>query len=393
MKLNVIITLLIVFSVGALVLPVGMVFAVDPEPPVSFELFEIFELGNGSRGFDSEGKIIPPDPGSADIVGDEEQPGPDWADIFTYNNISETIEINSLHGGLAAIFIQDDLALKGKTDDTTFTGSKNDDPRSTWQWVTGNVPSKDDLSNVYLFATTLTKTPDTNDLILYAGIERVDPNGDSHIDIEISQNPIYTDTNGGFVGEKDENDILLVMDFEKGGDLGFVEIYKWNGVSWGLPIEALNNGNGEGCNLGSDDPFIPANVACAFNNEGNIDNGEWDDDGILINGGWDSYNKQDSVIHTLERNAFTEMGINVTELLGNDVGTPCFTSVLAKSRSSSSLTSDLKDFAIGRFNLCDARVSFVGDGNRISQVGETQDLTVLAEGGKRQHHRIHLGAC
>ena len=43
----------------------------------------------------------------------------------------------------------------------------------------------------------------------------------------------------------------------------------------------------------------------------------------------------------------SEMGINVTQLLG-DSGMPCFTSVMAKTRSSSSLTSDLKDLYVDK---------------------------------------------
>ena len=89
-----------------------------------------------------------------------------------------------------AVFIKDEIASKGATDSTTFTSSKNDDPHSAWGWTTGNVPAKDDLSNVYLYATT---DPVVGDLILYAGLERLDPGGDSHVDIEINQNPIDLD--------------------------------------------------------------------------------------------------------------------------------------------------------------------------------------------------------
>ena len=84
-------------------------------------------------------------------------------------------------------------------------------------------------------------------------------------------------------------------------------------------------------------------MVCAFNK------GE-----TILNGGWDSYTKNGNSSGELDVNAFTEMGINVSQLLGD---TPCFTSVIAKTRSSSSLTSDLKDFAIGEFGLCDARMT------------------------------------
>ena len=125
-----------------------------------------------------------------------------------------------------------------------------------------------------------------------------------------------------------------MMDFKHGGDLGFVEIYSWQDededeiFEWTWK-ESINNGSGEGCNVGD--------TACAFNNADSIPNG-----------GWPSYNKDGKgAVYSLERNAFTEMGINVTQLLGG-VETPCFTSIIAKTRSSSSINSDLKDFVIGK---------------------------------------------
>jgi hypothetical protein len=298
-----------------LVIPLSLAFAVHNDG--------LFELGDS---------LPTPEPGSADIQGDDSIDGPDWEDIFDSNGDLKPAYSDSL----TAVFIEDQRAYKGNVDDTTFTGSKNDDLHSTWKWVTGNVPPKDDLSNVYMYA-----TPNAEgELILYAGLERLDPGGDSHIDIEINQDPIgldqeppCTDGTCSFTGEKTENDILVVMDFEKGGDLGFVEIHYWNGTQW-VQKSVVNNGSGEGCD---DDDTV-----CAFNNGNEIPGGDWP-----------SYDRQGNVITDLPKNAFTEMGINVTQLLGK---TPCFASVIAKSRSSSSITSDLKDFVIEDFTLCDARL-------------------------------------
>jgi hypothetical protein len=201
--------------------------------------------------------------------------------------------------------------------------------------VNGNVPAKDDLSNVYLYLA----SNEADELILYAGLERLDPSGDSHIDIEINQSLVDLDSQPPcestcrFIGQKTDGDILAVMDFENGGALGFVEVYRWSesNAEWQF-IQAVNNGSGEGCNAGTAEH--PADSVCAFNNGDIIPNGskegnEW------VEGGWDSYNRQGNVIHDLEPNAFTEMGINITQLFGE---APCFTSVMAKSRSSSSLS-------------------------------------------------------
>ena len=123
----------------ALVLPLSMAFAVYEDG-----LFELGELWDD------------PQPGSANIVNDSEDPNdpdafvPDWADIFDENGAPKPLP----ESGVAGVFIKDYLAVKGQKDHTTFTGSKNDDPHADWKWVTGNVPAKDDLSNVYLYGAT-----------------------------------------------------------------------------------------------------------------------------------------------------------------------------------------------------------------------------------------------
>jgi hypothetical protein len=99
-------------------------------------------------------------------------------------------------------------AQKGASDPTTFSGAggsnKNNDPISaadcaarvppltgsacdTWHWDAGNVPAKDDLVNAYAYAKI---RPSDNHLIIYSGFERLDPNGDSHIDIEFLKDQV-----------------------------------------------------------------------------------------------------------------------------------------------------------------------------------------------------------
>ena len=90
----------------------------------------------------------------------------------------------------------------------------------------------------------------------------------------------------------------MVMDFEKGGDLGLVEVHRWSGAEWELKEELT----GEGC---------INDTACAYNNGGDVDGGPW------VN-----YDRHGGEIDILERNAFTEMGINVTKLLNNGSETP-----------------------------------------------------------------------
>jgi hypothetical protein len=80
---------------------------------------------------------------------------------------------------------------------------------------TQSVP-KDDLSNVYAYGT----HDADGHLVLYAGLERLSPNGASHIDIEFNREQIALDEAPpcdnepcGFLGNKTVGDILVAMEF------------------------------------------------------------------------------------------------------------------------------------------------------------------------------------
>ncbi len=87
-----------------------------------------------------------------------------------------------------------------------------------------------------------------------------------------------------------------------------------------------------------------------------------------------------AVIGALPANAFTEFGVNVTELLG---GTPCISTFMGKTRSSQSFTAELKDFSgPAGFNICGASIAIAPDA--VNEVGDdhTFTVTVLQELGR-----------
>lgn len=206
--------------------------------------------------FELEGNIV-----------DEPAPGPDWGSIFDSSG-----NVADLSNGLAAGFAMDDIAPTGLNDDTVFTagGTKNgQQPSVSWQWGTQSVPEKDDLSNVYAYGTL---NPDGH-LVLYAGLERLAPNGASHIDIEFNRELIALDEEPPcdnepcrFLGNKTVGDILVAMEFTNGGALGELRVYQWNGSNYiQVPGGFLA---GEGCNAANG---IPADTICGFNNDGPAD--------------------------------------------------------------------------------------------------------------------------
>jgi hypothetical protein len=283
----------------------------------------LFELGPG---------LSTDEGGLTNILGDGNPgTGPDWGDIFDQNgNV-----VNSF-GGVAS-FVRDDVSAGSATDTTVYSGGpgdKNGDRISNWTWTTGNVPAKDDITNAYAYAKT---DPSNGDLIIFAGVEREDPSGDSHVDIEffqdrigLSQNPPCT-SQCTFTGTNRDGDLLVSMDFTRGGDLAGVSIRaRREGVKDNYVL--LLTLPGEGCNAGG--------TACAFSNGGSIDGGPWP-----------NFDNHGAVITNLQTNAFTEFGIDVTAVLGFS---PCFSTVQVKTRSSQSFTATLKDFQLHAFQQCAA---------------------------------------
>ncbi|HET9477266.1 MAG TPA: prealbumin-like fold domain-containing protein, partial [Dehalococcoidia bacterium] len=259
---------------------------------------------------------------------------PDWASIFGAGG-----DVAHLDGGVAAAFIADDISPAGLNDDTVFTsgGTKNEQqPSEDWNWGTQSVPAKDDLSNVYAFGI----LDDRGELIVYAGVERLATEGASHVDLEfnaqeisLDEAPPCDDEPCHFLGDKTPGDVLVAMDFRRGGALGELRVYQWSGDAY-IQVNGAYL-SGEGCN---DPGGFAGGVICAFNNDGPADDG----------GPWVNYDRHGDEIADLEENSFTEFGVNLTALLGD---TPCITSFMAHTRTSPGprkadpIDSELKDFA------------------------------------------------
>jgi uncharacterized repeat protein (TIGR01451 family) len=304
-----------------------------------------FELGPG---------VATDENGLTNILGDGNAAnGPDWADLFTATGAKKDANNNNIADceespGRECAFIADESSAGGATDPSTFSGfgtsNKNPDPISTadcasrtppltgsncspWGWDPGNVPAKDDLTNVYSYEVVPTSGPRANHVIVYGGIEREDPSGDSHVDLEYFQSQVALCSPApctSFTGIRTIGDAIVSMDFLRGGALGSVTVRRWDGNAYVLQGSA----GGQGC-------FNSAGAAgddiCAFNNGGSINGGPWP-----------NFDNHGNLIETLPTNAFTEIGVDLTNVIG---GSPCISTFMGKTRSSGSFTAELKDFA------------------------------------------------
>ena len=251
-----------------------------------------------------------------DILDSAANPAPDWSSRFNASGQSLV--------GAACDFTADELSTGSDTDQTVFVSSnKNGDPVPTWTWGTGGSPVKDDLSNVY----GCSATNAAGDTVLYAGLERLAENGASHIDYELFQADVGLDhavpCPAGeicrFTGNRTVGDLIISVDFEIGGTLGSVTLRRWNGTDY-----VVVSSGGLGCN--------GADTICVFSNTTAIDGGPWP-----------NFDEHGDPITTIPTNAFTEFGLNLTQLLGGNV--PCTANAVLKTRSSPSFTSTLMDFA------------------------------------------------
>jgi hypothetical protein len=363
-------------SLGVAIAVVGLLVVFLVAPAGAVHLQGLFELGPTATTTD-EG-------GVTNILGNSTDPGPDWANIFDASG-----NVTNLFGGITAGFIKDDVSANSATDRTTFSGTsnKNEDPISQadcanrtppltgssckpWIWNSGNVPPKDDLTNLYSYATMPSSGPLAGHLILYAGFEREDPSGQSHVDIEYLQDQVglaNADSNGfcsppagasncNFTGVRTLGDIILSMDFLNGGAFGSAVIHKWDGSAY-QQVALLG---GQGCvkadGTAGDD-------LCAFDNAGPINGGPWP-----------NYDNHGAEITTLPANAFTEVGVDLTNILGSSL---CISTFIGKTRSSGSgsFTSELKDFAgPSSFNICGAQISIAP--SAVNEVGHNHTFTV-----------------
>jgi hypothetical protein len=81
------------------------------------------------------------------------------------------------------------------------------------------------------------------------------------------------------------------------------------------------------------------------------------------------------VQNTFPQGSFFEGGINISRLIP---GAGCFNGILAETRSSTPFDSRLKDFALGSFSLCGAKIS-INPTNAANEIGTNHALTITVE--------------
>ena len=268
----------------------------------------------------------------ADAFDDPTVPGEDWqtvnAPAYSGPAIVRTGVIADMHTGSPA-----DPTIFGsnQTKDTV-------DIPGNWTYKSGSVPDKNDIDNAYAAAYVPPSGPDQGHLIFVFGADRFSAGtGDAFLGFWFFQANVGPGPGGHFTGQHAPGDILVLANFQGGGSVPTVQVLKWVDSGGDVAPNLLQVFNGQAqCAAGHVGP------ACAITNTNNTTvywPFEYKGQGLCS-----------GPTCTVPPLAFFEGGVDLTDLFGDNL--PCVTSFLAETRSSASVTADLKDFVTHLFELC-----------------------------------------
>ncbi|HLE97071.1 MAG TPA: choice-of-anchor P family protein, partial [Candidatus Thermoplasmatota archaeon] len=241
------------------------------------------------------------------------------------------------------------------TPDRSYHDSSDKDGDDTTAWQCGDVNNptpKNEILNAYAayFRT------DVGAPFLYFGFERATNNGNSFMGFwflqgETGCTAIADGGDGNFTGGHAVGDLLVLSDFTGGGTLSTIQVFRW-------------------------DPTVPGNLDLVFTGADCQTSDPSDAACGRVNSAALTTPWPPGSATALPTNTFFEGGIDLGSLFGAEL--PCFTTVLAETRTSQSTTAQLKDYAGGTFKTCDARIS-IGPESADNPVGTTHEMTVLVE--------------
>lgn len=267
------------------------------------------------------------------------------------------------------------------SDAKVFTGgSKDTKDINQWRYRAGGSPPKADLTHAYTAA-----YGQNSDLIVYFGANRDSNNGTTTTGFWFFKNPVCAKPDGTFGGgESNEvgnctnpnaapvqhakDDTLVVVNYDNGGKVGKIVVYKWDGglVKVVESTNQLGTGGAIFCSDKTGTNTTTGDDLCAITNKDTTDIP------------WAS---------PVPPGAFFEGGINVSQVIG---GKPCFASFMATSRSSTTEVAEIKNFILHSFPVCGISLGKTctaatdGSAPKINPDGETLHVrhtaTIKAEG-------------
>lgn len=248
-------------------------------------------------------------------------------------------------GGLNANFVTSTGIIRDLAPASIYTtgGSKDILDITQWKWKDGSVPDKDDIEHAYAAAYGVTDA-DGQQLILYIGADRYSNSGDAMMGAWFFQDVVEAKGDGTFSGQHWNGDIFWTGEFTGGGVVAGLNVYVWNDPA--LPnyrpdLESKRIKGSKLCLISTTTTGEGPGYFASVNNKD--EQSPW------------AYTPKQGTPGSFPYNSFMEGGINITRMLGGN--TPCYSSFLIESRSSSEVNAQLKDFVLGRLDTCKISVA------------------------------------
>jgi hypothetical protein len=329
---------------------------------------DAFELeGNAINNFQGP----PPDPNQA---------GDDWENVVADPPTDSADERS--------------FAQELDENETIFTGGGSKDPQDipNWAWKNdaGGLPDKANLQHAFAASYTVGTAPNEREL-LYFGADRIDGSGDAAIAFWFLQNPVALDpplpaSQGGFSEDHKTGDLLVISNFSNGGVVSTITTYEWNPACTKAGVKVDLNDPPTPNNPNDDNTCGAQNllILSTSNNASCLGNPTPDNACAVVNGNtttlpWTFQNKSGTPDNQALKGEFFEGGIDLTDI---GLGGQCFATAVAETRTSTSPTSTLKDFTIGKFGSCSADITTQASGSGTVTPGTpvTDTATITGSG-------------
>jgi hypothetical protein len=232
---------------------------------------------------------------------------------------------------------------------TIFTGGGSKDPEQlgSWKHKNGSVPDKDELINSYAAK----YVGQNGDDILAFGADRYSNDGTAFMGFWFFTNSVFATSDGKFrsgplatdpLASHSLGDVLVLIEFTQGGSVATAKVFEWVG----------SGGSEQGGTLNDITGTAPAGSVLSDSNAS----------AQVIPGtcsAW-QHDPKTGPDGTIQVNSFFEGAINLSAFPA--LSNACFSSFLAETRSSSSVTATLKDFVLGQLDTCpDISITKVAD--------------------------------
>ena len=289
----------------------------------------------------------------------------DWASMFNVTNGLATPK-STLPGNFGPAAFFRDFVPGGTSDSSTYaTGSKDTLNISPgWQCVESkNIGDKTDLLNAYAVAYV---NPANNHVILYFGLETASNEGTRDAGFWFLRDPTVGCVGGAkasaFTGNHQDGDILITTEYTGGSGVSSIVAYKWVGGANGQ-LTASPIATGGDCKTNSAGATLCGTT-----------NGNPGGTALLASLGQVPWLTQTKV---QKSSSLTSADLDVAEffegaidLTANGIS-GCFTKYLANTRSSTSPTATIFDYAVGSFPLCGISVGKACTGTPSTPDGST----------------------